>query len=646
MNGRPMPPPGDRGRPKGATPPASIGDVPRYLRELFGGFFSRLGYIIRLVWETNPAILFALLFIALFDGIMPVVGAVISRDILNQLQLNFGQDASAALFVASPVFGLLIVLFVYRILSAAVGRINGAVTRIAGERVVRHVRLKIMNKARSIDIAAYDSPEFYEKLENANREAGIRPIQTLASALHIVSTAVSLASYLAILFSAPDMWWAALLIAVMAVPSAIVTFYYRNQNVRYMRWRSKERRQMEYYSSMMVNKDMVKEVRLYDLSDTLIDRYDDAFSRYYKGLRRLIVHEGVWHVGIAVVSAVVNCLFFAMIAWKVYGGEILIGDYSLLTGALTSIASGVASIITSASTIYEGTLFIDNLISFLAQKASLVAKVTPPARVSHGQMHTIVLEDVSFRYPGSYRDVLSHIDLTIEPGESLVLVGLNGAGKTTLIKLLTRLYDPTQGRILLDGRDIRDYDVQDLYRMYGIIFQDFGRYAETAGENIRFGSIHKTNAEDIRQAARASGADGFIERLPDGYDTPLMRIFEPNGIELSGGQWQKLAIARAFYNDCDVLILDEPTASLDALAEQEVYDQFDRLRKGKTTIFVSHRLSSATLASKIVVLENGRVVEEGDHASLMQAGGRYSELFTTQAKRYMEQNGKCENQDQ
>ena len=641
MNARPMPPPmGRNGRPTGPKPPESLRDLPRYVRELFGGFFSRLGYIIRLVWETNPAILFILLFIALFDGFMPVVGAIITRDILNQLQMDFGQAASVGIFLASPVFGLLIVLFVYRILSAIVGRINGAVTRIAGERVVRHVRLKIMNKARSIDVASYDSPEFYEKLENANREAGMRPIQTLSSALSIVSTTVGLVSYLVILFSAPDMWWAALLIALMAVPSAIVTFYYRNQNVRYMRWRSKERRQMEYYSSLMVNKDMVKEVRLYDLSDTLIDRYDDAFSRYYKGLRRLIVHEGVWHVSIALVSAIINCLFFAMVAWKVYNGEILIGDYSLLTGALTSVASNVAAIITSASTIYEGTLFIENLISFLAHKATLVSHCDPPVPVAHGQMHTIVLENISFRYPGTQRDVLKNINLTIEPGESLVLVGLNGAGKTTLIKLLTRLYDPTEGRILLDGADIRSYDVKDLYRMYGIIFQDFGRYAETAGENIRFGSIHKkADREAIRQAAGASGASEFIDKLPDGYDTPLMRIFEQNGIELSGGQWQKLAIARAFYNESDVLILDEPTASLDAIAEQEVYDQFDRLRKGKTTIFVSHRLSSATMASKIVVLEGGQIVEMGNHASLMEAKGRYCELFTTQAKRYMEQSG-------
>jgi ABC-type multidrug transport system fused ATPase/permease subunit len=226
--------------------------------------------------------------------------------------------------------------------------------------------------------------------------------------------------------------------------------------------------------------------------------------------------------------------------------------------------------------------------------------------------------------------------MTVAPGETLVLVGLNGAGKTTLLKLLTRLYDPTGGRILLDGYDLREYEVEDLYRMFGIIFQDFGRYAVTVQENIQFGDI-ATEAEEsrVREAAVSSGAAQFIDKLTDGYQTPLMRVFEIDGTELSGGQWQKLAIARAFYGHGDVIILDEPTAALDALAEQEIYNQFDRLRKDKTTIFVSHRLSSATVASKILVLEYGRIIEEGDHATLMAKRGRYFELFTTQASRYI-----------
>jgi len=627
----------DSGRPN-IPKPQGLSDLPRYLWQVIGGFFSRLGYIVRLVWETGPWILFCLVFMALFNGFMPVVGSLISSRVLNELQAGFGQSVDRALFLASPIFAMLIVLFGYRILNAVLDRIKSATTRIAGERVVRHIRLKIMHKAKTIDLAAYDSPTFYEKLENANREAGHRPIQTLSSVLGLISTMIGLVSYIVILFRAPGMWWSALVIIAVSVPSAIITFTYRHKNVRYMRWRSKERRQMDYYSNLMVNKDLVKEVRLYDLSDTFIDRYDDAFDRYYRGMRRLIVGEGAWHVGIALLSSVVNCIFFVMIAYRVFTGEILIGDYTLLTGALTAISGNVATLISASSAVYEGTLFIDNLMAFMEHEQTVKPRLEQPLRVRHGEEHTIVFEHVSFRYPGMDRDVLHDINLTLVPGESLVLVGLNGAGKTTLLKLLTRLYDPTEGRILLDGEDLRDYDLQDVYRMFGIIFQDFGKYAESAGENIHFGNIGKEPKEgELQEAARASGASEFIEALPTGYATPLMRIFEQDGAELSGGQWQKLAISRAFYSDSDVLILDEPTAALDALAEQEIYNQFDRLRQGKTTIFVSHRLSSATLATKIVVLEYGTIIEEGNHKTLMAQGGRYAELFNTQAERYREQ---------
>lgn len=286
--------------------------------------------------------------------------------------------------------------------------------------------------------------------------------------------------------------------------------------------------------------------------------------------------------------------------------------------------------------VYEGTLFIDNLIVFMNEKQTIIPSTDTPVPVTRGS-HTIEFRDVSFRYPGTSRYVLKDVNITIHPGDTLVLVGLNVAGKTTLIKLLTRLYDPTEGCIYLDGRDIREYDLKELYQMYGIIFQDYGKYADTVEANIRYGDIHaNADISRVHESARQSAAEEFIRQLPDGFDTPLMRIFEPNDRELSIGQWQKLAIARAFYSESDVLILDEPTASLDPLAEQEIFRQFDLLREDKTTIFVSHRLSSATVADQIIVLENGQVIETGTHAQLMKQGGRYHELFTTQAQRYLE----------
>lgn len=637
----PGPPPGANFKYERVAPPKSLADLPRYLRQLLGGFFSRMAYIFKLVWKTGPWILFAMLFIALFQGVMPVVGSKISQYVLNELQAQYGLfTGGVGDFLGSTVFFLLVFLFTYNILNSLVSTLKNTVSRISGELVVRTVKLEIMNKAKELDLQSFDLPAFYEKLENANREAGNRPIQILSSTFSVISTVITLISFIIVLASV--LWWAALVVIAVSVPSAIINFRYRQKNFQYMRRKSKDRRQMSYYSDLLVNKDMAKEIRMFDLSDTFIGRYREVFDRYFAGIRSLIWKENAWHIAITLVSSAVNCCFFAYFAYMVVTGGQRIGDYSLYTAALTSVAAQVSSLISVSATIYEGTLFIDNLTSFLREKPTVVPQIPPeraeegPRKVAHGSAHTVVFEHVSFIYPGTQRKVLDDINLTIRPGETLVLVGLNGAGKTTLLKLLTRLYDPTEGRILLDGYDLRAYDVADLYSLFGIIFQDFGKYAVTVSENIRFGDIHRPASDgEIHTAAREADAEDYIAHLPAGYDTPLMRIFEENGIELSIGQWQKLAVARAFYSQSDILILDEPTASLDPMAEQEIFNQFDRLRQDKTTIFVSHRLSSATVASKIIVLEYGRLIEEGDHKTLMARHGRYFELFSTQAKRYM-----------
>ena len=626
----------DPNRDSRVKPPKGISDLPRFLAELLGGFFGRLFYTFRLVWQTGPWILLTLIAIAVLHGVLPIVGSLLSKEILNGLQLVI-QDSEPAVFLGSSVMLLILFYFLYRLVNQTVNRLNSAIIRIAGEKVVCHVRLMIMKKAKEVDLGSFDLPDFYEKLENANREAGTRPIQIISSTFDIVSKFISLIGYVVILTTAPQMWWMAPIMVVLAFPTAVVNFIYRRKHYSYMRYRSKERRQMNYYAGLMVNKDMVKEVRMFDLGDRFTDRFGEVFSHYYKGLRGLVIRESLWHMGLTVLSVAANLLFFCVIAKQVFNGSIMIGDFSLYTGALTSIAGSVSSLITVSATVYEGTLFIDNLISFMKEKPSVVPTKTPAEHVTSGVPHTIEFRDVSFSYPGSNRPVLKHLNLTIRPGETAVLVGLNGAGKTTFIKLLTRLYDPTEGVIFLDGKDLREYDTKELYRLFGIIFQDFGKYAENITENIHFGDIHReVDDAEIQAAAKQANADDFIERLPDGYKTPLMRIFEVDGTELSIGQWQKLAIARAFYSSSDILILDEPTASLDPLAEQEIFNQFDNLRKDKTTIFVSHRLSSATIATKILVLEYGELVEEGTHRELMEKKGKYYELFSTQAKRYLD----------
>lgn len=627
-------------------PPKGISDIPRFLKDVVTGFFSRLFYTFKMVWDTGHWILFMMVAISVLTGIMPIVGSLISKEILNELQVIISSrtvaeatgEAYTAVFWGSMVMLLLSFYFIYKILNQVINRLNVAVTRIAGEKVVRHVKLQIMEKAKTVDIADFDRPEFYERLENANREAGMRPISILSATFDTISTVISLVSYIVVLMTAPDMWWSAIVMMLVSVPTAVVSFSYRRKNYMYMRYRSKDRRQMNYYSDTMVNKDMAKEIRMFDLGDRFTEQFDNVFDGYYKGIRGLIVRENIWQIIVTVISSVVNCAFFAIIAYQVFTGRIQIGDYSLYTGALTSIATGVSTLISRSASVYEGTLFVDNLIAFMKAKPTVVPSRDQAEKISHGGAHTIELKNVSFRYPGTDRDVIKNVSLTIRPGETAVLVGLNGAGKTTFIKLLTRLYDPTEGEIYLDGRDLREYDVKDLYSMFGIIFQDFGKYAVSVSENIEFGDVHRERGrEDIVNAAVSANADEFIDKLPDGYDTPLMRYFEPNGIELSIGQWQKLAIARAFYSTSDILILDEPTASLDPIAEQEIFNQFDKLREDKTTIFVSHRLSSATMASKIIVLEYGELIEEGTHKELMDKKGRYFELFTTQASRYVDQ---------
>lgn len=613
--------------------PKHIREIPGYIRRVAGKFFRRLFYIFRLVWEAKPWILPIMLLYCLISGILPVLGSFINAGVLNALADAYTSALNGAPIPMRGIIGLLVLKFVYLFVSTLINNIYNMIIRISGELVSNHIKIKIIEKAKEVDLASFDMPEFYEKMENASREAGNRPVMILQSTFNILSACISVVTYVVILVAIS--LWAPLLIIALSVPTAVISFVYRKKNFSYMRFRSKDRRQMNYYNDLMVDKDAAKEVRIFHLSDVFIDSYKKTFTRYFSGMKKLIVQEGVWSSAMTLVSAAVNCGLFLYIANMVRLGMAQIGDYSLYTGALESISTGVATLITVTATIYEGTLFIDNMIAFMEEKPKILPALAEPLHVSRHTGHTIEFRHVSFAYPGTDRRVIDDVSFSLDPGETLVLVGLNGAGKTTLIKLLTRLYDPTEGVILLDGVDIRNYDVDELYDMYGIIFQDFGKYAFTAGENIQFGQISKGYVKtDIISAANAAGADRFIQKLKNGLDTPLTRYFEPDGTELSIGQWQKLSVARAFYSESDVLILDEPTASLDPLAEQEIFNQFEQLRKDKTTIFVSHRLSSATIASKILVLEHGKIIESGNHAGLMEQKGRYYELFSTQAKRY------------
>ena len=638
----PMPmggPPPKRQMSDGIPKPGNIKGVPRYLYKKVKGFLSRLFYIISLVWRASPIVLVAMCVLCAVNGVLPVAGAYISRDLLNVIAVALGNGPPSPetpfIQVLSPVLFILLFQLIYSFLSRVLGRVDKMINGLAGELVVNHIKLQIIGKAKTVDQRSFDNPKFYEKLENANREAGMRPIGILVATFSVISACISVGSFIVVLSTLSPL--APLVVIIASIPGALVNYYFKNRNFRYVRHHSKERRQMNYYSDIMTNKDYVKEVKILGLGDEFTSKYKKAFKKYYRGIKSIIVREGITQSLVSLVYVVCSCALFLFVAYRViYAKDGQIGDYSLYSGALNSITAYVSTIVTSTATIYEGTLFIENMIDFMREDVTVVP-IGEPITPARGVPHTIELKNVSFHYPGCSDMVISNMNLTLKTGESVVLVGLNGAGKSTLIKLITRLYDPTEGEILLDGVDIRRYDVKALYDIYGIIFQDFGKYADTVSENIRFGDIDRAaEAVEIAEAARHGNAESFINELPRGYETPLTRLFEEDGIELSGGQWQKLSIARAFYKNSDILIMDEPTASLDPLAEQDVFNRFATLSENKLSIFVSHRLSGAVTAGKIVVLEDGKIVEVGTHEQLMELGEKYYLLFSTQAKRYIE----------
>ncbi len=621
----------------GIEKPKRLRDYPRYFWKKISGFFSRLIYIFDLVWQSCPMMLFLMLLFCLLDGVLPVVGAYISSELINEIALLIGKNTDGTLSsvvseALSPLFLLFAVNLLYLFVKRIISKLTTMVTGISGELVINHIKLMIMTKAESSDMRSFDDPVFFEKIDNATREANMRPISILNATFRLFSSLISAASFVVVLAALSP--FAPIVILIAAVPGAIVNLLYRNRNFRYVRRHSRDRVEMQYYSSLMTNKDRAGEVKLLGLGETFKEKYKAAFARYYKGLKKLIVNEGVTQVLVGFISTLVHSLIVVYIAYTVIYGGGRIGDYSLYSGALTSITTYVTTLLTATVTIYEGTLFINNMIEFMEEEATVVPTVPEPRIPKRGD-HTIELRNVSFRYPGTERLVLHSVNLTFKTGESAVLVGLNGAGKSTLIKLITRLYDPTEGEILLDGYNIKEYDVKALHSLYGMIFQDFGRYADTVSENIRFGDPEGGHTDaDIRVAASRGGAAAFIDALPSGYDTPLTRMFSEDGVELSGGQWQKLSVARAFYKSSDILILDEPTASLDPIAEGEVFERFSELAKDKLAVFVSHKLSSAVDAGKIVVIDGGEIAEEGSHRELMEKRGKYYELFSTQARRY------------
>ena len=401
----------------GLEKPRSLKECPAYIRKKIGGFFHRLTYIVSLVYKATPALLIVMCLLCLLDGVLPVLGAFVSAELLNEIQYLITENSGGTLVeksleALSPLLFMLTLNLVYLFIRKVINRVSTAVTAIAGELVSNHIKMMIINKSRTVDMASFDNPEFYEKLENANREAGMRPLGIITSTFSVISSVISAVSFVVILSGVSP--YISLIMIVASVPTALVNFLYRNKNFRYIRWHSKERRQMNYYSSLMVNKDMAKEIKILGLSDTFINKYKTVFKKYFKGLKSLYIKEGVAHILVSLISTLVQCGIFLYIAYTVVFEGGMIGDYSLYSGALTSISTYVATVLTSTATIYEGTLFIDNMIAFNNEKVTVVPSISEPAIPNRHVPHKIEFRNVSFKYPGTNKFVLKNVNLTLQ----------------------------------------------------------------------------------------------------------------------------------------------------------------------------------------------------------------------------------------
>jgi ATP-binding cassette subfamily B protein len=502
------------------------------------------------------------------------------------------------------------------------------------ERVSTKVQLLILEKANTLDLEFFENPEFYDKLRTAAEEANYKPVSMISQTFDLGRTIITLCSMLFLLLQLA--WWLALVAVIVPIPSFIASTRYGWMGYQRMRRQSPERRQMYYFNRVISVDDFCKEVKLFNLGDFFIGRYRALAEKFYEENKGILIRRYLAGFFWTALTVAANSGIYLYVALQAVARRITLGGLTLYTQSAIQTGQSFQGVLDGISSMYENNLFVNTLFEFLEYQPKIVSPENPhpvePAAGTKGL--DIEFRNVSFTYPDKEEPALKNASFTIRAGEAIALVGRNGAGKTTLVKLLTRLYDPDEGEILIGGRNIKDYDLKELREQVGVIFQDYVNYYMSARENIGVGRIAEVeNTELVKSAARKSGANAVIERLDDGYETMLGRWFN-EGAQLSGGEWQKVALARAFMRDARILILDEPTSSLDAQAEYEVFSHFRALTEGKTAIFISHRFSTVRLADRIFVIENGTIIENGSHKQLMELDGRYAELFNLQAEAY------------
>ena len=627
---------GGRAAPGMSTPGSSGPPGPRSLRERFGAL-RNLPPFLRLVWQTSSRLTAADVGLRLVRALLPVatlyVGKLIIDEVVRLAGVEGGPDSLSAWLASGMLdrLGWLLALELgLSVVSDLLGRIVSLCDSLLSEQFSNATSVRLMEHAATLDLEDFEDSDLQDRLDRARRQTTGRTalLSQLFGQAQDVVTIVAFAAGLVVY--AP---WLIALLALALVPAFLGEAHFNAQSYALNYARTPQRRELDYVRQTGASVETAKEVKIFGLHRFLIDRYRALAGAVYEENRRLAARRAGWGGLLTALGTLGYYLAYAYIAWRTLAGAFTIGDLTFLSGSFRRLRNLLEGLLIGFSQVAGQALYLDDLFSFFEIRPEIVSPPDPhpfPRPIRQG----FTFEDVGFRYPGAERWAVRHLCFTLGAGEVLALVGENGAGKTTLVKLLARLYDPDEGRILLDGHDLREYDLEELRAGIGVIFQDFVRYHLTAAENIAVGRIEaREDRARIAAAAERSLADEVIAKLPAGYDQVIGKRFR-TGVDLSGGEWQKIAIARAYMRDAQVLILDEPTAALDARAEFEVFQRFKELSEGRTAVLISHRFSSVRMADRILVLADGQVEAAGTHQELLAQGGRYAELFELQAAGY------------